>query len=320
MSRAHLYGTLFYSNYATRALALYRSLEAQFVSDFTLVMLCMDDDAIRIMEQLKLPRAELVPVCDVEWSFADLSAVKSARSIAEYSWTSTPFFLRYLLRRARTGETIVYLDTDMMFYSDPQPIFDECANADIAIHEHRCAPRHQHHERTSGVFNVGWVGVRNSDQGNRCMERWARQCIELCVYDPERGLCGDQRYLEEWPALYDRLAIIQHKGAGLGPWNLEQYELTESMAGPLADSEPVIFYHFSALRILSSNLFGHLLMIPALGYRFTPIQRRLIYRPYAERLRDAYRQVRSTAAGAALVERRPTLPELRATRRGILVF
>lgn len=319
MTRARLFGTLFYANYATRALALYRSLEAHFAADFTLVMLCMDDDAVRIMEQFRLPHVELVPIRDVERSFPELSAVKSSRSIGEYSWTSTPFLLRYLLRRAQAGEMVVYLDTDMMFYSDPQPIFDECVNADIAIHEHRYAPRHRHFERGSGIFNVGWVGVRNSDQGNRCMERWGSQCIELCVHDAERGLCGDQKYLEEWPALYDRLVIIQHKGAGLGPWNLENYELTAGASGPLVGEEPVIFYHFAALRILSSNLFGRLVMIPALGYRFTPVQRQMIYRPYAERLRDAYRGVRSVAAGAALIERRPTLPELRATRRGVLI-
>jgi hypothetical protein len=82
---------------------------------------------------------------------------------------------------------------------------------------------------------------------------------------------------------------------------------------------PVIFYHFSSLRILSNNLFGYLVIIPAVGYRFTPIQHRLIYRPYAERLRDAYREISSVVAGAALVDRWPTFSELRAIRRGILV-
>ena len=143
--------------------------------------------------------------------------MRPSRSIAEYSWTTTPFLLRHLLRQADTGESVVYLDADMMFYSDPQPIFDEWGNADICIHEHRYAPRHLHHERQSGRFNVGWVGVRKTDVGIRCAERWASQCIELCTYDPQRGLCGDQRYLEEWPDLYDRLAIIQQKGTGLGP-------------------------------------------------------------------------------------------------------
>jgi hypothetical protein len=141
----------------------------------------------------------------------------------------------------------------------------------------------------------------------------------LCVHDGARGLCGDQGYLDEWPSLYDRLVIIQHKGAGLGPWNLENYSLTKDVDGPAVDGEPVIFYHFSALRILAANLFGRMVLIPALGYRFSALQRRLIYRPYAERLRDAFRQVGATAAGARLTERQPTLPELRATRRGILV-
>jgi len=319
MSRARLFGTLFYANYLTRALALYRSLEAHFAGDFTLVMLCMDEAARRVIEQLELPHVEAVPVSDLERTFQELAAVKLQRTIAEYSWTVTPFLLRRLLGRVAPGDSVVYLDADMMFYSDPQPIFDEWGGADIAIHEHRYAPRHHHFERTSGRFNVGWVGVRNSDQGKRCVERWAGQCIARCVHDPARGLCGDQTYLDEWPALYDRLVVLQHKGAGLGPWNLDRYTMSAAGTAPYVDGMPVIFYHFSALRILHANLFGHLVIIPALGYRFAPIQRRLIYRPYAERLRAAAREVRAVAAGAALVDRRPTLPEIRAMRRGILV-
>ena len=319
MSRARLFGTLFYANYLTRALALYRSLEAHFAGDFTLAMVCMDDAARRAIEQLKLQRVEAVPVSDLEQTFPAMAAVKPQRTIGEYSWTATPFLLRWLLGRVAPGETVVYLDADMMFYSDPQPLFDEWGDADIAIHEHRYAPRHRHYERTSGRFNVGWVGVRNSDQGRKCLERWAGQCIELCVHDAARGLCGDQTYLDEWPTLYDRLVILQHKGAGLGPWNVDQYAMSEAGTTPQVDRVPVIFYHFSALRILHANLFGHLAIIPALGYRFTPIQRRLIYRPYAERLREAAKQVRTVVAGAAPVDRRPTLPEIRAMRRGILV-
>jgi len=319
MPRARLFGTLFYANYLTRALALYRSLEAHFVGDFTLVMLCMDDAARRAIEQLKLKHVEALPIHDLECTFRELATVKSQRSIAEYSWTATPFLLRWLLGRVTPGEAVVYLDADMMFYSDAQPLFDEWGGADIAIHEHRYAPSHHHYEQTSGRFNVGWVGIRNSEQGKRCVTRWAGQCIELCVHDAARGLCGDQTYLDEWPSLYDRLVILQHKGAGLGPWNIGRYAMSDAGTMPQVDGMPVVFYHFSALRIIHANLFGHLVIIPALGYRFAPIQRRLIYRPYAQRLREAARDIRMVGAAEALVDRRPTWPEIRAMRRGILV-
>src|SRR5690348_4622457 len=99
MMRTRLFGTLFYANYLTRALALYRSLERYFEGDFTLVMLCMDDAGLRIIEELRLPRAEAVPVSELERRDASLRAVKAARSIAEYSWTCAPPLLLHLLDR-----------------------------------------------------------------------------------------------------------------------------------------------------------------------------------------------------------------------------
>jgi hypothetical protein len=314
-ARTRLFGTLFYSNYLTRALALYRSLEEHFRTDFTLVMLCMDEAALRIVEQLRLPHVEAMTVAELERHYPELSAVKPERSIAEYSWTCTPFLLRHLLDRTGAGNSVVYLDADLMFFSDPQPIFDEWAGQDIVIHAHRYAPNQRHHENNSGIFNVGWVGVRNTPQGRQCMERWASQCIDECVNDTPNGLCGDQKYLDEWPALYDRLVVMRHKGAGLGPWNIEQYEMTAAGSVPQVDGMPVIFYHYSVLRILHSNLFGHLAIIPALGYHFTPIQLRLIYRAYATRLRAAYKELRATPAGRGWTQPWPTAPVLRAALR-----
>jgi hypothetical protein len=319
MATGRIFGTLFFANYLTRVLALYRSLEERFDSDFKLTMLCMDDEAVRVLERLQLPKAELLRIRDLERSFPELAAVRTSRSIAEFSWTTTPFLLLHLLGKVSTGEPVVYLDADMMFYSDPQPIFDEWGANAISIHEHRYAPQHQHHERQSGRFNVGWVGVRNNDEGNRCVARWASQCIELCVYDPERGLCGDQRYLEEWPARYEHLTIIQHKGAGLGPWNFERYALSAGPDSLLVDGMPIIFYHFSSLRVLANNLFGHMVIIPAVGYRFSAIQRRLVYRPYAARLKDAYREMCSVSSAVELVKRKPKMADLRAARLGIMV-
>jgi hypothetical protein len=321
MTRTRLFGTLFYANYLTRALALYRSLERHFAGEFTLVMLCMDEAALRIIEALRLPRAEAVPVGDLERRDAGLRAVKAERSVAEYSWTCAPALLLYLLDQVRADETVAYLDADLMFFSDPQPIFDEWGAADILIHEHRFAPQHRHMESASGVFNVGFVGIRHAPQGRRCLERWRDQCIEACCLDPERGLCGDQKYLDEWPALYDRLHILQHKGAGLAPWNVDRYVIAEGSRLPQVDGLPLVFYHFHALRIVHDAVLGHIAIIPSYGYRFSALQRRLIYQPYARALRAAYKDVRGIAAGSGLPANRPSFAQLRETmRRGDVLF
>lgn len=317
--RPKLFGTLFFANYLTRALALYRSMERRFRDDFTLVCLCMDEEAAAIIEQLELPRVSLLRIGELEGRDPALLSVKGQRTIGEYSWTCTPSFMRHLVDCAGTQGTAAYLDADLMFFADPQPVFDEWRDADILIHAHRYAPRHQHFEPTSGIYNVALVGMRDSDEVNRCLARWRAQCLESCTIDGARGLCGDQKYLDEWPQLYRRLTIFQHPGAGLAPWNIEQYDLTNDPAGPAVDGKPVIFYHYHALRLMIANLFGRSLIVPSAGYDFTHLQLRLMYRPYAAALRSAYREALACAAGARLPRPQLSLAEIRRYRRRLFV-
>lgn len=295
-----LFGTLFYSNYLIRAIALYRSLEAHCQSDFTLIMLCMDDLSVRILQRLRLPSVQIISVAELEREDPALAAVKAERSVAEYSWTCAPSLLLWLLNQTHREATVAYLDADLMFFSDPQPIFDEWNGNDILIHEHRFAPNHLSMQRDLGIFNVGFVGLRNSDEGWRCVRRWREQCLAACRLDPDHGLCGDQKYLEEWPALYDRLTVLQHKGAGLAPWNVAQYALSASADIVAVDGLPLIFYHYHAMRVIHDCFLGHVILRPAFGYDFTRQELDLIYRPYAKRLREAFAEIRGTDAGLAL--------------------
>jgi Nucleotide-diphospho-sugar transferase len=308
--KPRLYGTLFYANYLTRAVALYRSLERHAREDFELVMLCMDDTASRICKQLDLRHARVVSITLLEEYDSELASVKTNRTIGEFSWTCTPALLNYLLDGVGAEESAVYLDADMMFFSDPQPVFDEWADSDIAIHEHRFAPYRRHLERAHGRFNVGWVGIRNTAEGRKCLARWRAQCIEECTMDAERGLCGDQKYLDEWPTLYDHLTILQHKGVGLGPWNVERYELTSADKAPHVDGVPLIFYHFHALRIVHDNIFGHITIVPCIHYAFSVLQKHLLYAPYAAALRAAEKEVTRVPAGVALPRNHPPLSAL----------
>jgi len=299
--RPRLFGTLFFANYLTRALALYRSLATHFAEPFTLLALCMDELSADILEELNLPNLRILRIGELEACYPELARVKPSRSIGEYSWTCTPALMRFMLTQVGTGASIAYLDADLMFFSDVQPVFDEWGANDILIHEHRYAPQHRHMIRTSGTFNVGLVAIRHTPQGARCLARWYEQCIAVCVLDGTRGLCGDQGYLDEWPALYDRLTVSQHKGAGLAPWNIEQYELSNQGDGTYVDGVPLIFYHYHAFRWLGARL-GHALVLPSLGYDFTAQQLRLIYSPYVAALAEAERSARRTRSGVELAQ------------------
>lgn len=129
--------------------------------------------------------------------------------------------------------------------------------------------------------------------------------------DSARGLCGDQKYLDEWPALYDHLTVLRNKGAGVGPWNIERFEIATINGTPQIDGMPLIFYHYQGMRIVRDRVFGHIAIIPGPAQvRFSRLHKRLLYAPYARALRAAQREVNRVAVNGEIPANRLSLWKL----------
>jgi hypothetical protein len=285
--------TLFDQNYASRGLALYRSLERVCEKDFTLTVLCMDEEVHEAFTRLALPRVQLWRVEDL--GDAELLEVRKVRPRREFCWTCTGPLLLAMLREAPARGLATYLDADLAFFSDPAPIYEELGEKDILIHGHRFAPAYAAYAKPSGIFNVGLITVRNAPEGLQCLERWRAQNIEKCVMDPEHGFCGDQKYLEEWPSLYPGLVILQHPGGGVAPWNVDNYQFSKTGDAVLVDGQPLIFYHYHALRTIVAGHRRKWIAVASLNYRLKPVHLRLAYKPYVRMLRLAQRELDSVS-------------------------
>jgi hypothetical protein len=77
----HSFCTLFDSNYLTRALAMYHSLD-DTGDDFVLYAVCFDDLAYQILLKLNLPKLVLIPLAEFE--SPELRAVKAQRTAGEF--------------------------------------------------------------------------------------------------------------------------------------------------------------------------------------------------------------------------------------------
>src|SRR5207248_4278570 len=137
-----------------------------------------------------------------------------------FCWTCTPALASWMVRTSTENDIVVYLDSDLLFFGNPRTLLEELDDtAAILIHEHRFSPDRTAWLTTSGRFNVGFVAFRVGDEARACVTRWRAQTIACCESNPEKGLCGDQAYLNEWPALYPNLRIMQNLGGGVAPWN-----------------------------------------------------------------------------------------------------
>ena len=247
--------TLFDSNYLLKGLAMIRSL-ARCCPGMKIYVLCMDHQTKYVLEALGMSFVHCIPLANVEDE--ELLKAKADRGVAEYCWTLSSCFSWHVMQRYPEIEFLTYVDADLMFFSDVNPLFEEIGDASIAIIEHRFTPRLQD-RLVNGRFCVEWDSFRRDEQGLACLARWREQCIDWCYYRLEDGKMGDQKYLDEWPDKYSACHILAHPGAGIAPWNYSQYRFSLSDSGEIAvDDSPLIFYHFHQFQILGPSRYDRL--------------------------------------------------------------
>jgi len=285
---AYHFCTYFDRNYLTRGLALYESLRRHCRRPFILWILCFDDETYDTLSRLNLPGVRLIAQQEFEAGDEALARAKADRSRVEYYWTCTPSLPLYVLQHNPEVELITYLDADLYFYGDPGPIYDELGNGSILIVEHRYAPEYASLARTSGIYNVGWMSFRRDANGLACLAWWRERCLEWCYTHYEDGKFGDQLYLDDWPQRFQGVVILQHKGAGLAPWNARQYRLALRDEHLTVDGQPLIFFHFHSLRCVHPRA-----VEPAsYGYRLPILTIEHVFLPYAETLVALSEQMR----------------------------
>jgi hypothetical protein len=246
--------TLFDSGYLIKGLAMIRSL-MRWSPGAEIFVLCMDRRAQEVLEALAIAGVHCVALRDIETP--ELLEAKKDRGVAEYCWTLSPCLPSYVLEHHPEIDFITYIDSDLLFYSPPEPLFEEIGANSIAIIEHRFPPRLMD-RLVNGRFCVEWVSFRRDEEGMACLNRWKAQCIEWCYYRLEENRMGDQKYLDEWPGRYPHCHILQHLGAGVAPWNYSQYQFGGRGDGITVDGQPLIFYHFHQFQLLDNGRFDRL--------------------------------------------------------------
>lgn len=306
MTEPAYFFTLFDNNYVPRARTLLASLH-RHVGNFRLVTLCMDRGAWTAMCTAADPCVIPISLMEFEDAEPDIRAVKASRTPVEYYFLCSSALAHHLFARMVEPQVITLLDADTYFFSNPAGIFEELQGYSIGITEHRFATLAQRRSRF-GRFNVGWVTFRRDANGLACARWWRERCIEWCYDRVEHGRFADQRYLDEWPVLFDGVRIIRHKGVNLGPWNLGGHRVVLGQGGiPCVDGDTLVHYHFAEVRQLlpwlySTNLSRYLT-------RATRVARRHIYEPYLRELQsysegaDATRRVRHYNPGVGGLRR-----------------
>lgn len=249
------YCTYFDQGFLIQGLALQRSL-AVHDPEGVLWVLALDAFTQQVIEERGDPRVRAVPLAMLEQCDRLLQAAKANRSRAEYFFTLSPCWPRWVLGTHPEIERVTYLDADLFFFSSPAPMFDaiQASGASITVTAHRF-PAWLDHYRQHGVFNVGVLSFRNDAAGRACLDDWRTRCLEWCHDRVEGGKYADQGYLDQWPERWGKaLQILDDPGVNLAPWNWAAHhcDVTHRPKCPPVQVEghPLVIFHFARFRPL----------------------------------------------------------------------
>lgn len=262
--------TLFDSNYISKGLALYLSIE-KYTDDFTLYVMAMDRKCQKILSDMNFDK--IVVGCIDDITDSKLAEAQNNRSRAEYCWTCGPYITDFFLHKYRLPD-ISYLDSDLMFFSSPQIISDELVkkNASVGL-----AP-HFTKYLLFGKYCVQYVYFKNDENGSKCLRWWRNECLKWCYARIENGRFGDQRYLDYFTEKFSNVYDIENRGVGIAYWNMYCNRYSDNKVIIKGKEWPQVFFHYSGINVKVEDgvMYFHHTMYLTQNIRKTFVE------PYAE--------------------------------------
>lgn len=152
------------------------------------------------------------------------------------------------------AEKVFFFDPDMVILSPLDSLIQKLDQHSVLLTPHQTVPEQTKeaildNEVSSlkhGVFNLGFLGIRNSEKGRQFIEWWRDRCLEFCYDDIPSGLFTDQKWVDLTPAFFSDYHVLQDPIYNVATWNLSHRHATGNLKdGIYINDQPICFYHFS---------------------------------------------------------------------------
>lgn len=159
-----------------------------------------------------------------------------------------------LLLEEEACSGVVYFDPDIVVFGNLGDLEHRLQSASVVLTPHQIDYEDDsqsilNHEMASlrhGVFNLGFVAVRDCDEGRRFANWWDARLSNWCHDRLDYGLFVDQKWCNLVPCLFDDVQILRDPGYNVAWWNLNTRRLVLDGDGTAwANGRPLRFFHFS---------------------------------------------------------------------------
>ena len=152
-----------------------------------------------------------------------------------------------------TSDAVVYLDPDIKVFSRLVELEECLSRSSVVLTPHLTEPSRtdagvQDNELAAsihGTYNLGFLALRNSEQGRAVAKWWKDRLLRYCFDEKERGIFTDQKWFDLVPALFDEVLVLRHPGYNIATWNIENRMISREDDQLKVNDEDVRFIHFS---------------------------------------------------------------------------
>jgi ubiquinone/menaquinone biosynthesis C-methylase UbiE/glycosyltransferase involved in cell wall biosynthesis/predicted nucleic acid-binding Zn-ribbon protein len=163
-----------------------------------------------------------------------------------------PYLFQHLFRGYGLKK-LAYFDPDVLLCHGLGGLWSLLETQAIVLTPHIMAPYTdqawptEHEINQAGIFNLGFIGLRQAPSTQAFLSWWADRLYDQCVMDHAAGLHVDQKWVNFAPTMFDGVFILRDPAYNIAYWNLHSTgrRLRYTESGLLIDGRPVVFFHFS---------------------------------------------------------------------------
>jgi hypothetical protein len=183
------------------------------------------------------------------------------------------------------AEKVIYLDPDIALFNSLERVVGLLDQHSVVLTPHLVKPENTDYgiidneigSLKHGVYNLGFIAVRNCAEGIACAEWWSERLRNYCYDDIPAGLFTDQRWCDLIPAFFEQVGILRDPGYNVACWNLSNRPILIGDDGSItAGGAPLRFFHFTKI-----NSVGETVLERFAGGRYEVFE---LLRWYRERL------------------------------------
>jgi lipopolysaccharide biosynthesis glycosyltransferase len=185
-------------------------------------------------------------------------------NVTELATATKPYLLKHLFDAEGMG-SLLYLDPDILVTHSLGKLYEELERSDIILTPHldKDYPDdgllpNDSNIMMSGIYNLGFIGVRNCENVNNFLIWWQRKLYDKCVVETCIGYFVDQKFIDLAMVLFKGITVIYDTGYNVAYWNIHSRNIHKEGDVWMCNDGLLYFYHFSNYKPEKPNvLSGH---------------------------------------------------------------